>query len=37
MKRKNTIVYVFYVGLPCIMNYVYTNQLDTLFVLSLLN
>jgi hypothetical protein len=27
----------FYVGLTCVMNYVYNNQIDALFILTLLN
>jgi hypothetical protein len=34
---KTRILSIFYVGLTCIMNYVYNNQLDALFILSLLN
>jgi hypothetical protein len=37
VKGKSSLVLNFMLGWPCIMNYVYNNQFNALFILSLLN
>jgi hypothetical protein len=37
IKSAWIVIQSFMLGWPCIMNYMYNNQLDALFILSLLN